>query len=64
VGGGLAGGTAFALSSVSNVDEQRDREHKAASGELVLSVRTPTDAKRAEAAEILRAAGGAKVASR
>jgi len=64
IGGGLAGGIAYAVSSVSNEDEQMDREHKAASGALVLSVRAPNAEKRAEAEAIMRAAGGIAVASR
>jgi hypothetical protein len=58
VGGGVAGGIAYALSSASNASEQMDREQKAARGALILSVRTPDTAKRVEAVEILRAAGG------
>ncbi len=64
VGGGLAGGAAFALSSASNEDERMDRERRAASGELVLSVRAPTADKQAEAAEILRGAGGVELSGR
>jgi hypothetical protein len=58
VGGGLAGGVAYALSSMANEDEQIDRDCKAARGELILSVRAPNVDKRAEALAILRAAGG------
>ena len=61
VGGGVAGGIAYALSSASNDDEQMEREEKAASGMLILSVRAPTIERRAEAASILRAAGGWEV---
>jgi hypothetical protein len=61
VGGGVAGGIAYALSSASNDDEQMERERKAASGMLILSVRAPTAEKRAEAVTILRAAGGREV---
>ncbi len=57
VGGGLAGGATYAVSSAASQDEQEDREVKAAQGELVLAVRTPTAEKRAEAEAILRAAG-------
>ncbi len=57
VGGGLAGGVVHALSSLANKDEQEDRDAKAATGTLVLAVRTPTAEKRAEAEAILRAAG-------
>jgi hypothetical protein len=58
VGGGLAGGVAYALSSMANEDEQIDRDCKAARGELIPSVRAPNVEKRAEALAILRAAGG------
>jgi hypothetical protein len=61
VGGGLAGGAAYALSSVANEDEQLDRESKAASGTLILSVRAMTAAKRDEAAAILRDNGATAV---
>ena len=49
------------LTTVSNEDEQVDREHKAASGVLILSVRAPSAEKRAEAEMILRAAGGTQL---
>lgn len=58
VGAGIAGGFVFMLNSAANRNEQMDRERKAASGLLVLSVRAPSAEKRAEAAAILRAAGG------
>jgi hypothetical protein len=61
VGGGLAGGAAYALSSAGNSEEQEDRERKAATGTLVLSVRAPTAAKRSEAAAILHATGAMDV---
>lgn len=61
IGGGLAGGAAFALSSASNASEQEDRERKAASGTLVLSVRAETTEKRAEAVAILRASGASEI---
>ena len=61
VGGGVAGGIAYALTSVSNEGEQMDREQKAAHGALILSVRAPNAVKRAEAESILRAAGGTDV---
>ena len=57
-GAGLAGGLAYGLSSVANRDEQTDREQRAAAGTLILSVRTSSPAKRAEAEAILRNAGG------
>lgn len=61
VGGGLAGGAAYAISSVANENEQEDRERKAASGTLVLSVRAMTSVKRDAAEAILRAAGATDV---
>jgi hypothetical protein len=61
LGGGAAGGIAYALTSVSNEDEQKDREQKAACGALILSVRAPNTEKRAEAETILRATGGTDV---
>jgi hypothetical protein len=62
VAGGLgAGGIVHAISSASNESEQIDRESKAASGLLVLAVRAPNAEKRAEAAAILRAAGGTEL---
>jgi hypothetical protein len=63
-GGGLAGGAVYALTSASNSSEQEDRELKAASGRLVLSVRTDTVQKRAEAESILRASGASELAFR
>jgi hypothetical protein len=64
VGGGLAGGAAFALSSAANQAEQASRERKAASGTLVLSVRTDSADKRGEAEAIMHAAGAAFVEAR
>ena len=61
-GGGVAGGIAYGATSIAHQSEQMDREVKAASGALVLSVRTPTAAKRAEAEAILRQAGGTDLA--
>jgi hypothetical protein len=57
IGGGLAGGAAFAISSAANGGEQSDREFKAATGTLILTVRAMTSAKRADAEAILRSAG-------
>jgi hypothetical protein len=57
VGGGLAGGAAFAISSAANQGEQNDREAKAATGNLILTVRAMTAEKRAEAVTVLRATG-------
>lgn len=61
VGGGLAGGAAYALSSASNQGEQEDRERRAATGTLMLSVRATTAEKRGEAVAILRAVGAIDV---
>jgi hypothetical protein len=61
VGAIIAGGVVFWLSSAANQAEQMDRNFKAATGTLVLSVRTQTDAKRSEAEAILRGAGGSDV---
>ena len=58
VAGGAAGGSVFAIHGASDKAEQNDRDARAASGKLVLAVRAVTDAKRAEAEAILRAAGG------
>ena len=57
VAGGAAGGGIFAATGAANNSEQESREDRAASGTLVLTVRTPTTAKRAEAEAILQAAG-------
>ncbi|WP_428540761.1 hypothetical protein [Rhodopila sp.] len=57
VAGGAAGGSVFAVHGAANKKEQAERDTKAASGDLVLAVRAATDAKRAEAEAILRAAG-------
>jgi hypothetical protein len=61
IGGGLAGGAVFAVSSAANQGEQNDRDFKAATGHLVLSVRAMTPEKRAEAEAILRNAGASMV---
>jgi hypothetical protein len=64
VGGGLAGGVAYALSTAANQDEQASRERRAASGTLVLSVRTASTEKRGEAEAIMREAGADFVEAR
>jgi hypothetical protein len=61
VGGGMFGSAAYAISSAANGEEQEDRERKAASGTLVLSVRAPDETKRSEAEAIVRAAGATSV---
>ncbi len=55
--GAVAGGATFAVTNAADESEQQDRDVKAASGELILSVRAPTLEKMAEAEGILRAAG-------
>jgi hypothetical protein len=65
VGGGMFGTAAYAISSATNSEEQEDREkRKAATGTLVLSVRTPNEAKRGDAEVILRSAGATSVQAR
>ncbi len=61
VAGGAAGGSVFGVHELANRFEQTDRDDKAASGSLVLSVRTPSEAKRSEAESIMRAAGATNV---
>ncbi len=57
----IVGGIVHWISSAANQSEQLDRERKAASGTLILSVRAPTPEKRGEAEAILRAAGGSEL---
>jgi hypothetical protein len=64
VGGGMFGSAAYAISSATNSEEQEDRERKADTGTLILSVRTPSAAKRGEAEAILRSAGAASIEAR
>jgi len=59
--GGAAGGSVFAVTGAAGKLEQSDRDTKAASGNLVLDVRTPTDAKRTQAEAILRDAGATAI---
>lgn len=61
VAGGAAGGSVFAVHGAADLMEQKDRDDRAASGDLVLAVRTPTEAKRTEAEAILRAAGATSI---
>ncbi|HEX3576125.1 MAG TPA: hypothetical protein VHU42_16115 [Rhodopila sp.] len=61
VAGGAAGGSVFAAHRTADQSEQAERDERAASGDLVLSVRTSTEAKRSEAEAILRAAGATNV---
>jgi len=59
--GGAAGGAVFAGHHAGDVVEQADRDNRARTGHLVLSVRTPTEAKRSEAEQALRAAGATNI---
>jgi hypothetical protein len=61
IGGAIAGIVLHLLSSAANQREQTDRERKAATGTLILSVRVPNAEKRAQAGTILRAAGGREI---
>jgi hypothetical protein len=61
--GGAAGGGVFAVTDAAKSAEQSDRDDRAEHGELVLAVRTPTEAKRSEADAILRAAGATHIES-
>jgi hypothetical protein len=61
VAGGAAGGSIFAIHGAADKMEQTDRETRASTGDLVLAVRATTDAKRAEAEAILRAAGATNI---
>jgi hypothetical protein len=61
VAGGAAGGATFLAHGASNRLEQDDRDAQAAAGDLVLTVRTPTDAKQAKAEAILREAGATNI---
>jgi hypothetical protein len=55
--GAAAGGATFAVSSAANDQEQAELDMRASMGRLMLSVRTPTAAKRSEAEAILRGSG-------
>ena len=59
--GGAAGGSVFAVSGAANNAEQRDRNQRAAHGDLVLAVRTDSEEKRTHAEAILREAGASTV---
>jgi len=61
VAGGAAGGGIFAMHGAADNAEQHDRDERASNGTLVLTVRTLTDAKRAEAEAILHAAGATAI---
>jgi len=61
VAGGAAGGSVFAGHRAADRSEQRDRDERAAAGELILAIRAVTGAKRMEAAALLRAAGATHV---
>jgi hypothetical protein len=59
--GGAAGGAAFAVHGAAGKAEQLQRDFRAGSGDLVLTVRARTPAKQSEAAAILRSAGAAHI---
>jgi hypothetical protein len=61
VGALIAAGAVYLVSTAANQNEQSDRERRAATGTLILSVRAPTETKQSEAEAILRAAGGTKI---
>ena len=61
VAGGAAGGSVFAARRAVDEVEQDERDTRAATGELVLAVRTPTAEKQSEAEQVLRAAGAASI---
>lgn len=55
--GAAAGGATYAVSSAANDQEQTELDLRASAGDLMLSVRAPTAAKRSEAEAILRGSG-------
>lgn len=59
--GGAAGGGVFAAAGAAGHAEQRDRDQRAGSGDLVLAVVTRTAVKRQDAEAILRAAGATEI---
>jgi hypothetical protein len=61
VAGGAVGGSVFAARRAADGVEQDDRDNRAATGDLVLAVRTPTIEKRSEAEAVLRAAGATSI---
>lgn len=61
VAGAAAGGAAYVASSAANDQEQAELDARASTGQLILSVRAPTAAKRTDAAAILRDSGATEV---
>ena len=61
VAGGAVGGSVFAMHGAAGQMEQKDRDARAANGDLVLAVRAPNEAKRSEAEAILHAAGATSI---
>ncbi|HEY8289052.1 MAG TPA: hypothetical protein VIG49_07280 [Acetobacteraceae bacterium] len=59
--GGAAGGAVYKAQDAANDSEQHSRTERAREGHLVLAVRTPTEAKQAQAADILSAAGAENI---
>jgi hypothetical protein len=56
-----AGGGAFAATTVANEDEQRDRDGKASTGALVLTVQIKNAELQAKAEAALRDAGATDI---
>lgn len=61
IAGSAVGGATYAVSSAANEQEQVELDVRAALGKLILSVRTPTEAKRSQAESILRSAGATEI---
>jgi hypothetical protein len=57
----LAGGATFAVARLSDTQEQSMRDVRAAEGRLLLAVRTPDAAQRAQAESILRECGAVEI---
>jgi hypothetical protein len=55
--GAVVGGATYAVSSATNDKEQGERDARAATGRLILSVRAPNATRRSEAEAILRGSG-------
>ena len=61
VAGGAVGAVTHLGRDSANTEEQQERDKRSAEGSLILAVRTPTDAKREQAEQILRAAGATEI---
>jgi hypothetical protein len=60
-GAAIAGGATAAATSAAGEAQEEARDQAAASGELVLAVRTPTDTEASRAEALLHEAGAVKV---